>query len=224
MNADELIEHINARQEELTKENKNYFEDILIYVRLSFDKSEQETEEVLAEILDHILLAQDEGRRAVDVFGVNPKAYLHDIVGELPKMVTKKGTGFVTMILLYFLASVLTFHSLLNMGIYYIFDTGELSETYHIGSIVVIGVLSFLAVFVLLYGSIHLLRWVCFRNIPKWREFLLYWLYGVAGFGLFLAIFFFVPTFGLIIDVPLYVMLILGIVLYGAGRFMRKRL
>src|SRR5699024_2047426 len=87
MNADELIEQINERQDRLTKENKKYYDDILIYVRLSFDKSEQETEEILAEILDHILLAQEEGRQAADVFGVNPKMYLQEVIGELPRRV-----------------------------------------------------------------------------------------------------------------------------------------
>ncbi|HLQ71622.1 MAG TPA: DUF1129 family protein [Bacillota bacterium] len=90
MDTAELIDQINEQQECLTKENKKYYEDILVYVRLSFDKSEQETEEILAEILDHILLAQEEGRQATDVFGVNPKVYLQEVIGELPRMITKK--------------------------------------------------------------------------------------------------------------------------------------
>src|SRR5699024_5465418 len=112
MNADELIEQINKRQEDLIKENKKYYEDILIYVRLSFDKSEQETEEILSEILDHILLAQEEGRSAVDVFGANPKEYLHELIGELPKMVPKKWSRMIVMMILYFLGSVVTFYPL----------------------------------------------------------------------------------------------------------------
>jgi len=224
MNADELIEQINKRQEDLIKENKKYYEDILIYVRLSFDKSEQETEEILSEILDHILLAQEEGRSAVDVFGANPKEYLHELIGELPKMVPKKWSRMIVMMILYFLGSVVTFYPLIGMAIYYIFDKGELYQTFHLGTGIVILAISLPTGFILVYAVNYLLRWLCFRNIRKMWEFLLYWLYGVVSVGIFLAILFLMPSFGQVVQMPLYVMLIIGLVLYVAGRITRKNL
>lgn len=75
MNAEELIQINNEKRKELTKENKEYYEDMLVYVRLSYDKSEQETEEILTELLDHLVEAQEEGTTAKDVFGQEPKKY-----------------------------------------------------------------------------------------------------------------------------------------------------
>lgn len=224
MNTDELLEQINERQKELTEENRKYYEDVLVYVRLSFDKSEHETEEVLAEILDHILMAQEEGRSAADVFGTNPKKYLHEMIGELPKMVTRKFTGLITMGLLYFLGTALALFSLVNIPIYYIFNVGALSQTFYMGTLSVIFVLSILIVFVFIYALNALLRWLCFRNISTGWELILFGLYGIASFGVFLGIFFLVPEFGPAVEVSLYVRLVVGILLYIAGRLIRNRI
>ena len=62
MNAEQLAELNFEKRKELTKENLKYYEDMLLYIRLSYDKSEQETEEILSELLDHLLEAQKEGR------------------------------------------------------------------------------------------------------------------------------------------------------------------
>lgn len=223
MEANELIEQINERQKGLTKKNQKYFDDILIYVRLSFDKSEQETEEVLAEILDHIILAQEEGRNAVDVFGTNPKAYLHELIGELPKMVTKKRSGLFLMGILYFFASAAIAHPIINGAFYYIFNIGELSQTFHIGSSIVQLIISIPIAFVLIYTVTYMLRWLCFRNIHKIWEFLMSWVYGVISIGLFLAIFLLIPVFGQAVEIPSYMIFIIGIMLLIAARITRKR-
>ena len=76
MNVKEMVELNNQRRKLLTKENLKYYEDMLVYIRLSYDKSDQEIEEVLLELLDHLLEAQKEGRTAKEVFGRNPKKNL----------------------------------------------------------------------------------------------------------------------------------------------------
>lgn len=62
MNSQELIKLNNKKREKLNEENLKYYEDMLVYLRLSFLKSEQETEELLNELLDHLLEAQEEGK------------------------------------------------------------------------------------------------------------------------------------------------------------------
>ena len=91
MTVDELLELNNERRKQLTKGNLNYYEDMILYLRLADNKSEQEIEEILAELLDHLIQAQQEGKTAQQVFGDNPKQYLNEIIGELPKLVTKSG-------------------------------------------------------------------------------------------------------------------------------------
>ncbi|MBK3497251.1 DUF1129 family protein [Viridibacillus sp. YIM B01967] len=85
-----IIAENNKKRKLLTKENQAYFDKLLVYVRAHVLLSERQSEEVLMEMLDHLLIAEEEGKTAVDVFGPNPKAYADDIVDALPK--EKKGS------------------------------------------------------------------------------------------------------------------------------------
>jgi DNA-binding ferritin-like protein (Dps family) len=82
--AKEMIELNNVRREELNKENKKYYEDMLLYIRTS-DVAEQEGEELLLEILEHLLEAQENGQTAEEVFGDRPKEYCDELLRDLPK-------------------------------------------------------------------------------------------------------------------------------------------
>lgn len=90
MNSQELIKLNNKKREKLNEENLKYYEDMLVYLRLSFLKSEQETEELLNELLDHLLEAQEEGKDFTEVFGDDPKQYANELLGEIPKSMTKE--------------------------------------------------------------------------------------------------------------------------------------
>ncbi|WP_347835339.1 hypothetical protein [Gracilibacillus sp. JCM 18860] len=72
MDASVLIEQNNQKRKLLNEENKKVYEEMLLYVRLFFNKSEQESEEILMELLDHLLDAQGEGKSAKEVFGDDP--------------------------------------------------------------------------------------------------------------------------------------------------------
>ncbi|HEY4551653.1 MAG TPA: DUF1129 family protein [Bacillaceae bacterium] len=85
MNAKKLIEENNRKREQLTPENEAYYSDMLLYIRLQLTLSEQQSEEVLMEMLDHLLDGQKEGKTARDIFGDDPKAYADEIIQQLPK-------------------------------------------------------------------------------------------------------------------------------------------
>lgn len=80
-----LIQENNDKRKSLTEENEKYYNQLLIYIRSHFLLSERQSEEVLLEMLEHLLLAQKEGKKAIEVFGPNPKAYAQEIVDTLPK-------------------------------------------------------------------------------------------------------------------------------------------
>ena len=63
-------------------ENEKYYSDMLIYIRLQLSLSEQQSEEVLMEMLDHLLDGQHEGKSAQDIFGADPKGYADEIIRE----------------------------------------------------------------------------------------------------------------------------------------------
>jgi len=67
------------RTKELTPQNKEYYMSMSSYIRTS-NVSPKESEELLLEILDHLLLAQKEGKSAEDVFGKTPQLYCNELL------------------------------------------------------------------------------------------------------------------------------------------------
>ena len=86
-NAKELIELNNTYREQLDEENKEFYDDILVYIRAkSFFKDERQVEESLLEILTDIIEAQNQEVKASDYFGKNPKEISDEILKNTNKM------------------------------------------------------------------------------------------------------------------------------------------
>jgi DNA-binding ferritin-like protein (Dps family) len=84
MNPRKLSLHNREKRALLTEENKEIYERMLQYVR-SANLTEHHLEEVLIDVLDHLLEAQEYGRTAHDVFGKDPQAYCDELIDVLPK-------------------------------------------------------------------------------------------------------------------------------------------
>lgn len=84
VNVKELIKQNNEKRENLNEENKNYYTDLMLYIRTKLTLSEKQAEEVLMEMLDHLLEAQEEGKTASQVFGENPQAFADELIEQLP--------------------------------------------------------------------------------------------------------------------------------------------
>lgn len=222
MNANDLVELNNEKRQMLSIENLKYYEDMLIYIRLSHNKSDQETEEILSELLDHLLAAQEEGRSAEEVFGNDPRGYANAIIGELPKMVTKERVNYFVMAILYFFAAAAISSFVFTLIGHYLFKIEPLTKEIFVGSFTLQTILSVPIAFLLLYSLIQFLRWTCFRKLNKGLEFLLYWLFGMASIGIFMVLIVITPDFGPTVEVPVYAVLLLGIVLYVVARMTRR--
>jgi uncharacterized membrane-anchored protein len=85
LKAKQLIEENNRKRELLDPQNNKYYSDMLLYIRLQLSLSEQQSEEVLMEMLDHLLDGQREGKSAQEIFGDGPKRYADEIIENLPK-------------------------------------------------------------------------------------------------------------------------------------------
>ena len=90
----QLVQENNEKRKQLTKENDTYYEQLLVYIRSNLFREERATEELLYEMLDHILLAQEDGKNAHDVFGKEPKQLADELIDTLPKEQPKKTIGF----------------------------------------------------------------------------------------------------------------------------------
>lgn len=98
MNAKELVEQNNQLRKQLNPENKKYYEEILVYIRVNMNKKEKQTEEILLDILQDILDAQKNGTSAHVFFGKNPKEISDAILAELPNNSGKDLMKFVLMV------------------------------------------------------------------------------------------------------------------------------
>ena len=85
MKTNKIIERNAEFQEYLTKENKKYYGNLLVYIRvMSLIRDEKKSEEMLLEILEDILEGQEHGQSAEYYLGKNPKQVADNIIKELP--------------------------------------------------------------------------------------------------------------------------------------------
>ncbi|MCJ2161312.1 hypothetical protein [Lentilactobacillus kefiri] len=90
MKADSLIEENDQLRKQLTPENKQYYEELMTYIRAnSTFKSDLDVEQILLDILNDILEAQSNNQTAQSYFGKNPKESADDILKSLPRNLTE---------------------------------------------------------------------------------------------------------------------------------------
>ncbi|MFD1172196.1 DUF1129 family protein [Oceanobacillus picturae] len=225
MEATEIIELNNEKRTRLTEHNLKYYEDMLLYIRLNGNKSEQQTEEVLLEMLEHLLQAQEEGKTAEEVFGDDPKAYCKEVVEEIPTENRKNQASLIMMVILQFLGFFAGSYGILGTALNYFFDIGSALTTFSIGSGLVI-----LVIDLLLLGAfiLAILKWIKQSTFSKketknWVEFLQVWAISTAFIGLIVVIHFFMPSFGKEISIPTYYLAILGVIFYVFSFLMRRK-
>lgn len=98
---EQLIEKNNELREQLSSENKEYYEKILIYIRTKYIfTNELDSEEVLLELLYDILEAQKNHETASDYFGDNPQLILDELLKEIPTVSFKKKLKLVGIVFL----------------------------------------------------------------------------------------------------------------------------
>jgi hypothetical protein len=90
MKADSLIEKNNQLRKQLTPENKQYYEELMMYIRAnSTFKSDLDVEQILLDILNDILEAQSNNQSAPSYFGKDPKQSADEILKSLPRNLTE---------------------------------------------------------------------------------------------------------------------------------------
>lgn len=67
---------------ELSKKSRNFLDDLAVYL-MSSGKSEEEVQDVVAELKDHLEEAERAGKSVDDVVGQSPKAYMQHLGHEM---------------------------------------------------------------------------------------------------------------------------------------------
>ncbi|MGA5739581.1 DUF1048 domain-containing protein [Bacillus bombysepticus] len=81
MTEKEMVQLNNKKRKLLTPENEAAYGDMLIYLRLT-SVPQKQMEELLLEILDHLLEAQEDGKTAHNIFGEDLKAYCDELINS----------------------------------------------------------------------------------------------------------------------------------------------
>ncbi|WP_410983674.1 DUF1129 family protein [Bacillus cereus] len=133
MKAKDLIELNNKKRKLLTKENEVAYGDMLVYIRLA-NIPEQQVEELLLEILDHLLDAQEENKNAYDIFGNDLQAYCDEIIAALPKQNRWQRIATPTFMSSYLLAIFFAINSLVAFILPF-FSNNERFQSVHVNLI-----------------------------------------------------------------------------------------
>lgn len=106
MNITDLMKQNNEFRLQLNKDNKKYYEELLVTCRMkNTTKKESELEIQLLEILQDLILYQKQGKNFTDVFGDDINKLSSSILIELPK--ENKGK-LLRFILVYFLILIIS--------------------------------------------------------------------------------------------------------------------
>ena len=108
MNIADLIKQNNELRPQLNKNNKKYYEELLVTCRMKNNtKNESALEIQLLEILQDLILYQKQGKNFTDVFGNDINKLSSSIIAELPKENKMKILRFYLVYLLIFIISSL---------------------------------------------------------------------------------------------------------------------
>ena len=218
--AETLIEENNVKRELLNEENLGLYEEFLLYIRTDLRVDEQAGEEVLMDLLDHLLEAQEEGKTGWDLFGARPQVYADELIDALPKEKKRNVAVFV-------LSQVLGLAGWFSIayGIIYVALSffREVDTAIPLGSILMIlgavVVVSLTAVSLI----IKMIRSALFR--PKKKrgvEYVKVGLYGAGSFAVIMLLAWLLPEFGPVIRLQWWMFVLIGLALLAANKIIDR--
>lgn len=220
-----LVQLNNEKREQLNDSNKRDYEEMLTYIRLNLNRSEQQTEEVLMELLDHLLEGQKQGKSAQDIFGEDLKAYCDELIAEIPKERASVNILFIIYLGLNLAGTVGMTLGILSYGLYHLFDLGTPDFTFSLGSGLVIALVNLVLIALFVYLIFAFINGSLFKTkkTRKWMEFLQLWLISSLFIGISIAIGLWMPSFGQPLSIPYLVIVAIAGLLYLVSVFINKK-
>jgi len=210
--AKQLIHENNEKRELLTAENKQLYEDFLIYMRTELRIAEYESEELLMDILDHLLEAQENGKDATTLFGSKPKEYAEELIASLPDEKKRYVFPFVISQVFNLLGLFGFIYGLGQLILPYFIETPQsISLGNSVGLILIILVMTYFGIIVFF----KLIRSTLFTQNKKQTRHTM-WKAGLLGGGSFAIIMLFtwiLPDFGPEVQIEWWVYFITGFIL-----------
>lgn len=219
----ELIQENNDKRELLTEDNKKIYEDFLVYLRTDLRIDEHQGEDILMEILNHLLEAQNDGVPAYEIFGNDPKEYADELIIQLPSEKKRGRTAFIASQFLSIIGFLLIIQGVLNFILPYF---TEVDTSFGLGNMILLGVMITIVTLAAVRVIFKLIRQSLFKENPKKEDrksMLKAAVYGMAGFGIIMSIAVFIPTFGPEINMEWWIYIAGGLVIYIVSKFIRNK-
>lgn len=176
------------------------------------------------EMLDHLLIAQAEGKEAKDVFGDDPKMYCDEILEEMPTENRRNQVLFGLYILLQFLSIIAIAKAIIGYAMFYLFGFGTGMMELYLGSTLVSVLLDIILLGVFLAAAFAVIRSSLFKGKAHNKiEFVKYFLLSLGLTAAFIVIAKYLPDFGEKISLPLYWSGFAGILLYGLACMLNRK-
>ncbi|HDX9609559.1 DUF1129 family protein [Bacillus toyonensis] len=173
MKAKDMIELNNKKRELLTSENEASYGDMLVYLRLS-NVPEQQVEELLLEILDHLIEAQRENKNAYDIFGNDLQSYCDELISALPAQTKLEKTSLISFVISLLLAIQFGMDAIASLFIFFFEKNTEIiSPPFSILGTTLSVSLIILGILLILY----LLKRYSFDQKMNWKRRILF---GIA--------------------------------------------
>lgn len=220
MNAKDLIQLNNEKRKQLNQHNEEYYSKMLIYIRSHLTLSEQQSEELLMELLDHLLEAQNKGKTAEEVFGEDPKEYCDELIRQLPKEKRMSAAFFIG----YLIFQLAGWAALVKGGIETIVEFfTDLDHAFYLGTAVIIFLIEAI---ILLFVVAAIMFWQkrsAFETSNKVKDFFIASLVGSIVTLSFILVQRWVPEFGYRIEAGGVVFFILGLMILAVSKWVNKR-
>ncbi|SFB04499.1 Protein of unknown function [Lentibacillus halodurans] len=226
MNTKDLIQLNNEKRNQLTEENNKYYGDMLVYIRTNFNKSERYTEEVLLELLEHLLQAQAAGRSAKEVFGDDPKTYCDDIVGEIPSENKSNRITFALYIVLNLIGTVGLTVGFVGFILHSLFELGNGNMAFPVGSGMLIIFIDLLLLALFIFMIFKWIKGSTFneKRPKKWIEFLWLWALSTLFIGLTMLVLRIMPDIGTDFHVSFPAIILIAGIVYLISFIMNKKM
>src|SRR5699024_2812258 len=219
MNTKELIALNNEMRTKLSEKNEAYYSKILIYVRLKLQLSEHQSEEILMEILNHLIEAQAEGKTAQDVFGKDPIHYAEDLIEQLPNERKRNIFWFFTGIAVNIVGYVLIIRGVLLLLL------GNFTEVNYNLPLVTISIIVLLIVLFIISVVSFIFRRArrsLINDSSTFKDSLFAGVYAAVNMGVFLLIIYTLPELGWTIHLSAWTSILIGTIIWGSIFIIKK--
>jgi DNA-binding ferritin-like protein (Dps family) len=221
--AKQLIEMNNHRRTQLTPENEKFYSDFMIYIRLQqLSLSEQQSEEVLLEILDHLVEGQNDGKSVQVIFGDDPKEYADEIIRHIPKEKKRNMISFFSGIAL----NLISYFLMTRGVLFFIFSYFKPVDTeVYPFRYVIMAPIAFCSLLFCVWGIFKIINSSIFSEKKSTLiDSLKAGVLGMLSMGMILAVGFFLPYFGPAFDFTWYASLLSGVLLWVISYFLKKQM